>query len=190
MRKLTLTHPADCLDRTNVVQDVLSQFALENFILSTDPSWQSSSALWNSHRVLWAENGDSLSKQYTGTGALNTSYTRSGKKSFAGLLSDGMKSVGRVYQSQFVDGGKQRAIDALLGHLANSQKIRVYDPINDLLRARLAERAAEYTSHEDVTLWCGTYNLNGKAPGSESLLPWLFPQAGELLCASPHQRRD
>lgn len=105
----------DCLDRTNVVQDVLSRFALENFILNADPSWQNSdSALWNSHRVLWAENGDALSKQYTGTGALNTSYTRSGKKSFAGLLSDGMKSVGRVYQSQFVDGGKQKAIDALL----------------------------------------------------------------------------
>ncbi|ORY72560.1 SacI homology domain-domain-containing protein [Leucosporidium creatinivorum] len=173
------TNCKDCLDRTNVVQDLLCRFALENFILNADPSWQNSdSALWNSHRVLWAENGDALSKQYTGTGALNTSFTRSGKKSFAGLLSDGMKSVGRVYQSQFVDGGKQRAIDALLGHLANSQKIRVFNPINDQLRARLHERASEYTSHEDVTLWCGTYNLNGKAPGSESLLPWLFPQSG------------
>lgn len=29
-----------------------------------------------------------------------------------------------------------------------------------------------------MTLWCGTYNLNGKPPGSESLLPWLFPTSG------------
>lgn len=70
--------------------------------------------LWSRHSVLWAENGDALAKIYAGTGALNTSFTRSGRKTLAGVLSDATKSVGRMYQSNFVDTGKQQAIDELL----------------------------------------------------------------------------
>ncbi|GAA5914549.1 hypothetical protein JCM8208_001200 [Rhodotorula glutinis] len=170
-----------CLDRTNAVEDSLSRFALEDFLRSTQPTWlgaSESASLWSSHRVLWADNGDALSKIYVGTGAINTSFTRSGKKSLAGLLSDASKSVNRVFQQQLFDTGKQRAIDALLGNLATSRKVRIFNPIDDTLRAQLRARADEFTSHEPATLWVGTYNLNGKAPGSESLLPWLFPVDG------------
>ena len=61
-----------------------------------------------------AQNGDALSRIYAGTGALNTSFTRSGKRTLAGALSDATKSVSRIYISNFVDKGKQMAIDALL----------------------------------------------------------------------------
>ncbi|GAA5845709.1 hypothetical protein JCM9279_006079 [Rhodotorula babjevae] len=172
---------AKCLDRTNAVEDSLSRFALEDFLRSTQPTWLGSSesaSLWSSHRVLWADNGDALSKIYVGTGAINTSFTRSGKKSLAGLLSDASKSVNRVFQQQLFDTGKQRAIDALLGNLATSRKVRIFNPIDDTLRAQLRTRADEFTAHEPATIWVGTYNLNGKAPGSESLLPWLFPVDG------------
>ncbi|GAA5910570.1 hypothetical protein JCM5296_002953 [Sporobolomyces johnsonii] len=173
------TNCKDCLDRTNAVQDSLSRFALEDFIRNTQPAWAGSQgALWSSHRTLWADNGDALSKTYTGTGAINTSFTRTGKKSFAGMLSDASKSVNRVFQQQFVDGGKQKAIDALLGNLATSRKVRVYNPIHETLRSQLRARSTEYTSFESTSVWVGTYNLNGKAPSSESLLPWLFPVSG------------
>lgn len=53
------------LDRTNVVQDMLSQSTMEGFIESAAPrrpSFEvfksSSGGLWSNHRVLWAENGD------------------------------------------------------------------------------------------------------------------------------------
>ncbi|BGP37915.1 Inositol-1,4,5-trisphosphate 5-phosphatase 1 [Rhodotorula kratochvilovae] len=170
-----------CLDRTNAVEDSLSRFALEDFLRSTQPHLlgpSAAAALWASHRVLWADNGDALSKIYVGTGAINTSFTRTGKKSLAGMLSDASKSVNRVFQQQLFDGGKQKAIDALLGNLATSRKVRIFNPIHDTLRAQLRTRAAEFTSHEPATLWVGTYNLNGKAPGAESLLPWLFPVEG------------
>lgn len=112
---LTLDDAKDCLDRTNVVEDTLSRFALEDFIRNTNPGWTSSDAsLWGAHRILWAENGDALSRAYVGTNAINSSFTRSGKNSFAGLISNAKKSVGRMYQSNFVDQGKQQAIDALL----------------------------------------------------------------------------
>ncbi|GAA5931421.1 uncharacterized protein JCM15063_001462 [Sporobolomyces koalae] len=167
----------DCLDRTNAVQDSLSAFALSSFVRNTtDPTLAGLDAsLWAAHRTLWADNGDALSKAYVGTGAINSSFTRSGKKSFAGMLSDASKSVNRVFQQQLFDTSKQRAIDALLGNLATSRKVRIFDPLNDTLRARLRARASEFTTHHPTTIWVGTYNLNGKPPSSESLLPWLFP---------------
>lgn len=171
------TNCRDCLDRTNVVEDVLSKFALEEFLRSLGPSWSGKdTALWAAHRVLFAENGDALSRSYVGTGALNTSFTRSGKRSFAGLLSDAAKSAGRVYQAALLDDTKQRSIDALLGHLPASAKVRVFDPVQDEVRLRLRNRRGEYESRQNESIWVGTYNVNGKSPGSESLLPWLMPQ--------------
>jgi len=93
--------------------------------------WLQSYSLWQQHRELWAENGDALSKIYAGTGALNTSFTRSGKRTLAGeliyrrqittfadycsgVLSDATKSVSRAYINNFQDKGKQTAIDIFL----------------------------------------------------------------------------
>jgi hypothetical protein len=39
---------------------------------------------------------------------------------------------------------------------------------------KLAERESEYTTTEEVRVFCGTFNLNGKSP-DEDLKPWLFP---------------
>ncbi|KAK4058577.1 Inositol-1,4,5-trisphosphate 5-phosphatase 1 [Microbotryomycetes sp. JL221] len=190
---IVILNHQDCLDRTNVVQDILSRFALENFILNTFQSndqqhdshgFNLNSTLWNAHRTLFAENGDALSKIYVGTGAINTSFTRSGKSSLAGFISNATKSVGRMYQSQFIDAGKQKSIDALLGNLTTSQKVRVFNPINELLHQQLQEQSSKYTTFEDVTLWVGTYNVNGKNPSSESLLPWLFPLS-EIVPLTP-----
>jgi hypothetical protein len=83
------------LDRTNYVQDVMSLLTLNAFLESVQSPMLGSAALSAAHRELWADNGDRLSKIYAGTGALNTSATRSGKKTFAGLLSDATKSIGR-----------------------------------------------------------------------------------------------
>lgn len=75
------------LDRTNFVQDILSRRTLEQYLLLVRREWVQAGALWTHHGELWAENGDALSKIYAGTGALNTSYTRSGKRTLGGLPS-------------------------------------------------------------------------------------------------------
>ena len=105
---------AHSLDRTNFVQDVISSITVAHFLDSIGSALSSSPTFWQAHRELWADNGDRLSKIYAGTGALNTSATRTGKKTFAGLLSDATKSVGRAYITNFQDKGKQNAIDMLL----------------------------------------------------------------------------
>lgn len=72
------------LDRTNFVQDILSRMTIELYLEHVRKEWIQSNTLWSYHRELWAENGDALSRIYAGTGALNTSYTRSGKRTLAG----------------------------------------------------------------------------------------------------------
>ncbi|KAF4619399.1 hypothetical protein D9613_005124 [Agrocybe pediades] len=170
------TNCLDCLDRTNFVQDILSRNTLEQYLLLVRREWIHSSALWTHHRELWAENGDALSRIYAGTGALNTSFTRTGKRTLAGVLSDATKSVSRAYINNFQDKGKQIAIDMFLGNLNNQLQVTIYDPIHDHVRSALEKRSAEYSTTKQCTLFVGTWNLNGKAP-SESLLPWLFPRA-------------
>jgi len=80
-----LLPPFCSLDRTNFVQDILSRVTLEQYLLLVRREWIHSNTLWSHHRELWAENGDALSRIYAGTGALNTSFTRSGKRTLAGM---------------------------------------------------------------------------------------------------------
>jgi hypothetical protein len=80
------SHLVFSLDRTNFIQDILSRQTLEQYLLLVRREWVHSNGLWSHHRELWAENGDALSRIYAGTGALNTSFTRSGKRTLAGVI--------------------------------------------------------------------------------------------------------
>lgn len=64
---------------------------------------------------IWADNGDYISKFYTGTGSTHTNITRCGKRDLFGLIDHGMKSLGRFYKQNFEDNYKQQAIDMILG---------------------------------------------------------------------------
>jgi hypothetical protein len=100
------------------VEDVFSQLTISTFLSSLGQSqtsvFSATSSILAAHRGLWADNGDALSKIYAGTGALNTSVTRSGKRSFASLISDASKSVGRAIQATFNDSDKQASIELFL----------------------------------------------------------------------------
>lgn len=162
----------DCLDRTNLVQSLISQMALEAFL--SHRSEMATSDFWMRHSSLWADNGDTLSKIYAGTGALKSSFTRHGKMSLAGAIADARKSATRLYVNNFADKGRQNTIDLLLGRLMGQAPVDLYDPVNDYVTAEVLRRAPEYTSTQPIRIWCGTFNLNGKSQGaSEDLSPWL-----------------
>ena len=63
---------------------------------------------------VWADNGDMISKHYTGTGSTHSNVSRAGKRNFKGLLDHGLKSCMRFYQQYVDDNVKQEAIDVLL----------------------------------------------------------------------------
>ncbi|KAJ0416675.1 SacI homology domain-containing protein [Aspergillus carlsbadensis] len=172
------TNCLDCLDRTNLVQTIISSMALESFLLQENGVPGSDIHL--RHSTLWADNGDALSKIYAGTGALRSSYTRHGKMSLAGALADARKTAARLYINNFSDKARQRTIDLLLGRLPDQAPVHLYDPINDLVSSELIRRASEYTSKKTTNIWTGSFNVNGRIQGSDvDLDPWLFPKANE-----------
>lgn len=56
---------------------------------------------------VWADNADVVSIQYSGTGALKTDFTRTGKRTQIGALRDGVNSMTRYYKNNFADGYRQ-----------------------------------------------------------------------------------
>lgn len=166
----------DCLDRTNLIQTIISQMALQLFL--SHRSEAASSDFWMRHSSLWADNGDTLSKIYAGTGALKSSFTRHGKMSLSGAIADARKSATRLYVNNFADKGRQNTIDLLLGRLMGQTPVYLFDPINDYVISELNRKAGDFTSSLPIYLWVGTFNLNGKTTGiDQDLSPWLHAQS-------------
>ncbi|KAI8997205.1 SacI homology domain-containing protein [Pilobolus umbonatus] len=171
------TNCMDCLDRTNLVQNEISRNMLQTFLQNQFGNQHMRITIENlmaRHSHLWAENGDGLSKIYAGTGALKSSFTRTGKVTFMNVLSDATRSVNRFYINNFQDKGRQEVIDLLLGKLANQSAMIIHDPLSDKVTRQLTKRIKEYSSKRKITIYCGSYNLNGKSFMGEQLDPWLL----------------
>ncbi|CAO3627744.1 unnamed protein product [Cunninghamella blakesleeana] len=184
------TNCMDCLDRTNVVQSEISRKMLQNYLdnLSNGSNgkkdnfygasdihirrWYSN--IMSAHANLWAENGDGLSKIYAGTGALKSAFTRTGKVTLINVLSDAAKSANRFYINHFQDKARQEIIDQLLGKLPGQKEITIHDPISDSVSELLVSRIKDYSTTQKLTIFCGTYNLNGKPYKGEKMDPWLL----------------
>ena len=173
------TNCLDCLDRTNLIQTIIDQMALEDFLRHR--SERALPEFWMRHSTLWADNGDALSKIYAGTGALKSSFTRHGKMSLSGAFADARKSATRLIINNFADKGRQSTIDLLLGRLVDQSPVQLYDPISDYVTAELGRRIHDYSSVQNVSIWAGTFNLNGRGNGvKEDLRAWLFPKINGL----------
>jgi hypothetical protein len=114
------TNCMDCLDRTNVVQSMLARTALNRQltdlgVLSRGETFTADPGFEVLFRKIWADNADVVSKSYSGTGALKTDFTRTGKRTKAGALQDLQNSITRYARNNFADGPKQDAFDLFLG---------------------------------------------------------------------------
>uniref|UniRef100_A0A4W4G1N9 Synaptojanin-1 n=1 Tax=Electrophorus electricus TaxID=8005 RepID=A0A4W4G1N9_ELEEL len=160
----------DCLDRTNSVQaffalEMLPQ-QLEAMSLTEKP--QLVARFQEVFRTMWSLNGDSISKIYAGTGALD------GKAK----LKDGARSVTRTIQNNFFDTSKQEAIDILrLGSTLNSDladkarallttsSLYVSEPILQSAAPRvllgMCQNHHKYTRPKKIRVCVGTWNVNG-----------------------------
>jgi hypothetical protein len=148
---------------------------LKNFLhqFSQGVSGVEQELLDNAFNNLWADNGDWLSKIYAGTGALKSSYTRKGKQTILGFLDDAAKSATRMYVSNFQDKFRQEAIDLLL---TNGPNLKT--PGHEKLQMEMDIRLHQFSKASKITVYCGTYNINGKYPGEESLHTWLRSSSG------------
>ncbi|CAH1403962.1 unnamed protein product [Nezara viridula] len=115
------TNCIDCLDRTNVVQSLLARnrltYILQKLsILEKEETVESQVDLENAFKTLWSDHADVISMQYSGTEAMKTDFTRTGKRTKFGMLRDGIKSLKRYYKNNFKDGFRKDALDLWLGH--------------------------------------------------------------------------
>uniref|UniRef100_A0A3Q2G2F9 Synaptojanin-1 n=1 Tax=Cyprinodon variegatus TaxID=28743 RepID=A0A3Q2G2F9_CYPVA len=155
----------DCLDRTNSVQaffalEMLPK-QLEQMGLTEKP--QLVARFQEVFRTMWSANGDSVSKIYAGTGALDG-------KAKAGKLKDGARSVTRTIQNNFFDSSKQEAIDILrLGSTLNSDladKARALLTTSSLYASPrvllgMCQNHHKYTKPKQIRVCVGTWNVNG-----------------------------
>ncbi|KAL1961028.1 hypothetical protein VTO42DRAFT_4916 [Malbranchea cinnamomea] len=114
------TNCMDCLDRTNVVQSMLGRWAAtrqltDAGVLKPGESASDDPEFEDMFRNIWADNADVVSKAYSGTGALKTDFTRTGKRTRVGMLLDGNNSLTRYIRNNFMDGPRQDAFDLFLG---------------------------------------------------------------------------
>ncbi|GAA6096085.1 phosphatidylinositol-3-phosphatase SAC1-A [Tachysurus ichikawai] len=111
----------DCLDRTNVIQSLLARRSLQSQlqrmgVLHAGQKIEEQADFEKIYKNAWADNANACAKQYAGTGALKTDFTRTGKRTHWGLLMDGWNSMIRYYKNNFSDGFRQDSIDLFLGN--------------------------------------------------------------------------
>ena len=126
----------DCLDRTNVVQSVLAGWQLQkqfcdlgilppavskDGINNFPMNWKQDKELLSDFQNLWADNANYVSLSYSGTGALKTDFTRTGKRTYNGALQDLKNSIVRYFKNNYKDGERQDGYDLVLG------KFKPYD---------------------------------------------------------------
>lgn len=119
-RSVVRTNCMDCLDRTNVVQGTLARWMLNEQlsaigILGSGDQVEKHAEFMHVYRNVWADHADVISKAYSGTGALKTDFTRTGKRSKEGALQDGVNSVTRYIKNNYFDGARQDAYDLFTG---------------------------------------------------------------------------
>lgn len=91
----------DCLDRTNIGQHLIFNF-FDKYKLGISKS-------------MWVNNGNALSKMYTGSDTLKNELSYNGKLSVFGKMNDLMISANRMINNKFTDKDKQLTIDTILG---------------------------------------------------------------------------
>ncbi|KYQ94354.1 hypothetical protein DLAC_04650 [Tieghemostelium lacteum] len=116
---LIRTNCLDCLDRTNLVQSMIGTSVISNQLLKLGFVWsiKDQTPLSKQIKLAWANNGDAVSFQYAGTGALKGDFTRTGKRNTKGVVKDGVNSLTRYYINNFLDRIRQVSIDLFLGSI-------------------------------------------------------------------------
>ncbi|XP_053678943.1 phosphatidylinositide phosphatase SAC2 [Anopheles nili] len=167
----------DCLDRTNVVQTAIGKAVLESQLVKLGlamPYSQLPDQLKAPFMVLWANNGDVISRQYAGTNALKGDYTRTGERKISGIMKDGMNSANRYYVQHFTDTFRQSCLDLLHRKIPDFEAI----PVDDAFEATIGIARTMLEASGPVSL---AYYNYGQLATEHLLLEQLFDSASYYL---------
>ncbi|PWY98607.1 hypothetical protein BCV70DRAFT_201926 [Testicularia cyperi] len=79
---------------------------------------------------IWANNANAISHCYSNTDALKVDFTRTGKRSFLGMINDATNSVYRMVQGAVTDFFRQTVLDFIYGSIGLNGLERYYDDLN------------------------------------------------------------
>ena len=124
------TNCIDNLDRTNVVQGVFARQFLHKMLFRLNlcemphgnPFEEFNPGFESTFRLIWGDNGDIISKAYSGTPALKRDFTRTGKRTIKGAIDDGINTSTRFYINNFCDGYNQDCHDLFLKQIDPRKK--------------------------------------------------------------------
>lgn len=141
--KIVRTNCMDCLDRTNVVQSTLGRWVLQNQFTRSNYLPQTNVTPWELldpqfnlfFQSFWADNADAVSCAYSGTGALKTDFTRTGRRTRRGALKDFLNSATRYFKNNLKDGARQDSYDLFLG---------IYKPYQDSIDSPFIDKRPPY----------------------------------------------
>lgn len=188
----------DCLDRTNVTQSTIARKALESQlramgvfagseVIAQHPEFDTG------YKIMWADHGDDISIEYSGTGALKGDFVRFGKRSNHGLLLDGRHSLFRYYFNNFADGFRQDSLNLVTGHYvvnssAPSPFQRGLAQFASLPAVLLLLVAGLYYTVASLARAMETPQRFGVAlgwGGVSSFIIWVLRKFGRLFCSRP-----
>lgn len=87
-------------------------------------------ALDDAFNDIWANNANAISHCYSNTDALKVDFTRTGKRSFLGMINDATNSVYRMVQGAVTDFFRQTVLDFTYGSIGLHGLERYYDDLN------------------------------------------------------------
>lgn len=211
----------DCLDRTNVMQSLLSREVLLSAFTHLPAPFQSRRSLAQAALTgLWVENGDALSRIYSGTGALKSGWTKSlsGKASGAydsgairrpphsssayasdsgSFISNGGRSTsgggGGGWMGMLMDAGKSVS-RMYLGNVSDPSKQEAVDyllvSVKDPFKILLILPLS--LSNDLLSSLPLSMLYKGKAPGQRSIRVWdeTREAIGEALTARADEYSD
>uniref|UniRef100_A0A8C8IKA4 Phosphatidylinositide phosphatase SAC2 n=1 Tax=Oncorhynchus tshawytscha TaxID=74940 RepID=A0A8C8IKA4_ONCTS len=147
----------DCLDRTNVVQASIARAVMEAQLKKLGvmpPEQPLPLKCYRIYQVMWANNGDTISRQYAGTAALKGDFTRTGERKLAGVMKDGVNSANRYYLNRFRDAYRQAVIDLMMGHPVTEDLYSIFSKEKE---HEEKEQESQRVTQEQVSLLLQTY---------------------------------
>ncbi|KAK2852569.1 hypothetical protein Q7C36_007770 [Tachysurus vachellii] len=147
----------DCLDRTNVVQAAIARVVMEKQLKKLGvmpPEQLLPLKCYRIYQMMWANNGDTISRQYAGTAALKGDFTRTGERKLAGVMKDGVNSANRYYLNRFRDAYRQSVIDLMMGLPVTEDLYSIFSKEKE---HEEKEKESQRGAQEQVSLLLQTY---------------------------------
>ncbi|CAJ1066585.1 phosphatidylinositide phosphatase SAC2-like isoform X2 [Xyrichtys novacula] len=147
----------DCLDRTNVVQAAIARVVMEQQLKKLGvmpPEQPLPLKCYRIYQIMWANNGDTISRQYAGTAALKGDFTRTGERKLAGVMKDGVNSANRYYLNRFRDAYRQAVIDLMMGIPVTEDLYSIFSKEKE---HEEKEKESQRGAQEQVSLLLQTY---------------------------------